>query len=384
MMHLSHRSILLLVVTSLLLSQHGSSSASTMRPVVPPSFSSSSERHLLTTLEARRRRRVVVEGSIKPLRFSPSDVNGLLVEQDQIIQAVKNRFGDEAVILHAQKNIANAIFISLLSTNDDNDDDTIDRWISGLPGVTSVSPSIDLEEENSLFTPTEGDNMFSNNVRGALDGEDGIADVFEIAERYLGVKKLRQKHCLTGRRVRVAVVDSGIDYTHSVFGGEGTAAAFQNAAKSVDANGLFPTARVVDGRNFLKSSGSSGVAQSTNPLDKTAGHGTAVASAIVAMAPEVELIAAKVCTDDGVCPDYAVIEALDYAVEVGADIVNRTLSWKAAASFLVQTTHQHMFLRRSVAWTVLCEWVLPCSDESDRRNGDILGSNGTCTKRKLW
>src|SRR5207244_9131067 len=58
--------------------------------------------------------------------------------------------------------------------------------------------------------------------------------------------------------VRVAVLDTGIDYTHKFFGGPGTAAAYQAAygtstadSRTTTTDGLFPTAKVVGGFDFV-------------------------------------------------------------------------------------------------------------------------------------
>src|SRR5262245_24054788 len=61
-----------------------------------------------------------------------------------------------------------------------------------------------------------------------------------------------------GTGTRVAVLDSGIDYTHAFFGGPGTAAAYTAAygtttsdARNTTTDGLFPTAKVIGGFDFV-------------------------------------------------------------------------------------------------------------------------------------
>jgi subtilisin family serine protease len=88
---------------------------------------------------------------------------------------------------------------------------------------------------------------------------------------------------LLGDGVRVGIIDSGIDYTHSNFGGAGTPEAYESIDPT-DASGVFPTAKVVGGRDFAGDAynpRSNDPALSTpapddNPLDCD-GHGSHVA-----------------------------------------------------------------------------------------------------------
>ena len=55
-----------------------------------------------------------------------------------------------------------------------------------------------------------------------------------------------------GTGVTVAVLDSGIDYTHIAFGGEGTIEAYEAAYKDFKSrDGLFPTDKVISGIDFV-------------------------------------------------------------------------------------------------------------------------------------
>lgn len=56
---------------------------------------------------------------------------------------------------------------------------------------------------------------------------------------------------LVGDGMRVAIVDSGIDYTHADFGGPGTTAAFQDNDPTKIEPGTFPTAKVIGGWDFV-------------------------------------------------------------------------------------------------------------------------------------
>jgi subtilisin family serine protease len=92
---------------------------------------------------------------------------------------------------------------------------------------------------------------------------------------------------LTGRGMRVGVVDSGVDYTHADFGGPGTPAAYSGNNRAIVEPGTFPTAKVVGGYDFA---GDAYDATSSNPANRIPhpdpdpldcnGHGTHIASTL--------------------------------------------------------------------------------------------------------
>ncbi len=137
-----------------------------------------------------------------------------------------------------------------------------------------------------------------------------------------------------GKGVRVAVLDSGIDYTHKAFGGPGTLAAYEAAygtgptdPRNTTRDGLFPTARVVGGYDFVGEAWVGGastppLAPDPDPIDFE-GHGTHVADIIggaKGVAPGVDLYALKVCASQSTaCSGVALIQAMDYAVDPNGD-----------------------------------------------------------------
>ncbi|MEU4392953.1 S8 family serine peptidase [Kribbella sp. NPDC023855] len=103
----------------------------------------------------------------------------------------------------------------------------------------------------------------------------------------------------TGKGVKIAVLDSGIDSTHPDLAGQVTASA-----------------------NFTD-----------EPLDDAAGHGTHVASTIAGkgvdgyrgVAPDAKLLNGKVCDAHGYCPESAILAGLEWAVAQHANVVNLSL-----------------------------------------------------------
>ncbi len=140
-----------------------------------------------------------------------------------------------------------------------------------------------------------------------------------------------------GQGLRVGIIDSGIDYTHSMFRGPGDPNVFK-AIDPVQDSPLFPNTRVKGGRDFVgaKFNTSSHIYSNklavpdNNPLD-TSGHGSHVAGTVAGegdgtmsydgAAPEADLYALKVFGDGGgSTSDTVVIAALEYAADPNGDL----------------------------------------------------------------
>jgi subtilisin family serine protease len=151
-----------------------------------------------------------------------------------------------------------------------------------------------------------------------------------------------------GTGVRIAVLDSGIDYTHAAFGGPGDITGYKNAygVKAKDTKNtminesykgkkLFPTAKVIGGYDFVGEfwaggAGSPPLAPDPDPIDCSptfigcaGGHGTHVADIIggkLGVAPGAQLYAVKVCSSvSTACSGVALIEGMDFALDPNGD-----------------------------------------------------------------
>ncbi|PIE84889.1 hypothetical protein CSA08_04855, partial [Candidatus Gracilibacteria bacterium] len=110
----------------------------------------------------------------------------------------------------------------------------------------------------------------------------------------------------TGKKIRVGVIDTGIDYNHPDLKG-----------------------RVLEGYDFVNND---------NDAMDDQGHGTHVSgtigaslngSGIIGVNPFVEFVPLKICNSNGFCPSYAVIKALEYSKDKGIDILNMSLGGKS-------------------------------------------------------
>ena len=130
-----------------------------------------------------------------------------------------------------------------------------------------------------------------------------------------------------GTGVRVAVLDSGIDYYHADLGGSGDVNDYNNDDPSIVEPGSFPTAKVVGGYDFVGSAWVSGLptVPDADPLDDGpgAGHGTHVGHIIAGVggvAPGADLYAVKVCSSVSTsCSGVALIQGMEFAVDPNGD-----------------------------------------------------------------
>ena len=153
-----------------------------------------------------------------------------------------------------------------------------------------------------------------------------------------------------GAGMRIAVIDSGLDYTHAMFGGAGTKEAYQSNDATQVEEGTFPTDKV-DGWDFAGRdySGEGDVPlPDGDPLDRTGyGHGTHVAGIVggvgvtkqgqpydgdyyagldyssfllkPGVAPKAKLYALKIFGDNALGTTNLVLDALEWCADPNGD-----------------------------------------------------------------
>jgi len=178
----------------------------------------------------------------------------------------------------------------------------------------------------------------------------GVADYSQDLSETVPYIGAATAHSLgvTGKGVRIAVIDSGIDYTHAALGGAGTQAAYEKAWAPLPAPGaaaiptvpagtgylaadpsLFPSAKVIGGYDFVGESWpNTDLLPDNNPVgapDATTngGHGTHVADIIagkLGVAPDAKLYALKACSAPATsCSGVALMQAMEWAVDPNGD-----------------------------------------------------------------
>lgn len=210
--------------------------------------------------------------------------------------------------------------------------------LAGLPGVKALHPIVLHELDHATSVP----------LIGALEAWAG-SDEYQ------------------GETIKVAVIDSGIDYLHATFGGDGNYDDFDFASSDIP-EGLFPTAKVAGGWDFVGDNYDARFPETSTPVPDpnpmeclvgggAAGHGTHVAGSVAGygvladgstfsgdyadlvtmsmqdyvdmfriapgVAPKAELYALRVFGCNG--SSAMVPVAIEWAVLEGMDIINMSL-----------------------------------------------------------
>ncbi|RLE43886.1 hypothetical protein DRJ19_01820 [Candidatus Woesearchaeota archaeon] len=179
-------------------------------------------------------------------------------------------------------------------------------------------PEIRIDHEFSLFPGFIGEvakDRFESLKKYAEKNEFLIAENVKLRilsrtpsefSDMIGANFLWNKN-LTGKNITVALIDTGIDYTHPDLG---------------NCSSIGAECRVIDGYDFVN--------DDSDPMDDN-GHGTHCAGIIGAngtvkgVAPSVEFLAVKVCNESGSCHLVDIIAGLDWSVSHGADIISMSI-----------------------------------------------------------
>jgi subtilisin family serine protease len=181
---------------------------------------------------------------------------------------------------------------------------------------------------NAVFLEVDGSKLSDIARDSAVERIAPIGDYeLDLTETvpYIGGSAV-QSMGFDGTGIRVAVLDSGIDYLHYNLGGSGDPDEFAANDPSIIEPGSFPTAKVVGGYDFVGSNWPNTPEQpDPDPLDDGVGggHGTHVADIIGGMngvAPGVDLYAVKVCSSVSTsCSGVALIQGMEFAADPNGD-----------------------------------------------------------------
>jgi subtilisin family serine protease len=147
-----------------------------------------------------------------------------------------------------------------------------------------------------------------------------------IAEAYLiqpALEQIRQPTTAGGdwaEDVVIAVLDTGVDFEHPALAGRLTAEGYDFVDDDSDPSDV--SNEVDDDQDGL--------------VDEMAGHGTFVAGLAGLIAPEARIMPLRVLDSDGLGRAFVLAEAIDHAVQHGADVINLSLRTTAYSLALEQ------------------------------------------------
>lgn len=162
-------------------------------------------------------------------------------------------------------------------------------------------------DEASLKTLAK--NPLVKKIYPVYDSKPLVAD----SQEYIKAASVVNDGVATGAGIKVAILDTGIDYTHAALGGAGTEEAYAAAFANQSGEVTWPQGSVIGGYDF--------VANDPNPIDDVLqGHGTSVANSVNGIAPDVSFYGFRVCAPAPVnCTGLAQINALEAAMDPNGD-----------------------------------------------------------------
>lgn len=210
------------------------------------------------------------------------------------------------------------------------------RYKMVLNAVVVLAPKAEFEKLQKIgFIATfEEVTNFARPTAVNVDSPVALSITERNSSKFIGAEKLNQMG-ITGKGMKVGILDTGIDYTHAMFGGTGTAESYSAIDPSKEATG-YPSAKVVGGIDLVGTTYDSASPAFSfripkpdmNPLDE-GGHGTHVAGTVAGlgdgvdsyngMAPEALLYAVKVFGAEGSTSDMIVIAGLEFAADPNGD-----------------------------------------------------------------
>jgi minor extracellular serine protease Vpr len=232
----------------------------------------------------------------------------LIVREQDTFKRKLNDISDEIKVLHTYKFVLN--------------------------GMAAIVPKkyFKLFKDNSNIVYIEQDSTFDRLILSEENISLEKIDEENTSVSFIGATQLSNNFNLRGQGMRVGVIDSGIDYTHSMFNGVGDSDVFSKIDPSLDSI-HFPNEKVVGGIDLVGSSYNANSVNfndqiprpDNNPIDE-GGHGTHVAGSIAGVsdnnsstyagvAPDATLYAIKVFGKNGSTGAMTIIAALEYAAD---------------------------------------------------------------------
>lgn len=240
----------------------------------------------------------------------------VLTQQQEFMEAVK-KIDPSIQMLYSTKFAMNTVTIVASPK--------LMKSINSLPMVKNV-------REATLFSAPK--NVTQEMMKSAL--QKGIADLErKNSVSFIGALEARETFNLTGKGLRIGIIDTGIDYTHAMLGGSGSVTEYESIDGDLEATS-FPNDKVIGGIDLVGDKFSPGSPYKEhkiprpdkNPIDYN-GHGTHVAGTVAGLgdgvntydgvAPDAKLYGIKVFGQNST-NDAVVIAALEYSIDPNGDL----------------------------------------------------------------
>lgn len=250
-----------------------------------------------------------------------ADQLALIQDQQKIFTDQLAAISNEIKIIYTYKTILNGMYVVI----PENQVSKVDQIIPAGSHVELSTAIRRPETVNAIINNTF--NATTNKKHGDVKAKNSV--------KFIGADLLHAQG-IKGQGIKVGIIDTGIDYTHSMLGGTGSAEDYKKIAPD-QATPFFPNNKVVGGYDFVGTKYDAASPDvllripkpDPNPLDE-AGHGTHVAGTVAGIgdgvtsydgvAPEAQLYALKVFGAEGSTDDAIVIASLEFAADPDANI----------------------------------------------------------------
>ncbi|MBG07337.1 MAG: serine protease [Halobacteriovoraceae bacterium] len=263
------------------------------------------------------------------IRIDERSKETLLKEQDAFLKAVKE-IDPEVKVIYKYRMVLNAFALLV--------DPETQSKLSKLPYIKSSEKEGRFARAfiNKTVNPQEGDDSENKFLNLKDKNSVRFINAHKVHENLKVTNSDGEEKAVRGQGMKVGIIDSGIDYTHSMLGGRGTIEAYKEVDPSLPSD-QFPNQKVVGGidlvgsaYNLSSSNPENRVPQpDQNPIDES-GHGTHVAGTVAGIgdgtktysgvAPDASLHAIKVFGKSGSTGDTVVIAGLEYAADPNGDL----------------------------------------------------------------
>ena len=265
--------------------------------------------------------KIIIKLPADPLAKVPkeewSDQLNLIQDQQKKLISQLNAISSEIKIIYTYKTILNGMFVVIPESEASKVDAVI-------PEGSHIELSTLIQRPDAIVE------LSSNSSHGDLSARNSV--------KFIGADQIHAQG-IKGQGIKVGIIDTGIDYTHSMLGGSGSVDDYKKVIPN-QASPFFPNNKVVGGYDFVGTEYDSASPNpllripipDANPIDES-GHGSHVAGTVAGIsngpesydgvAPEAQLYALKVFGKDGSTDDAIVIAALEFAADPDNDIVTK-------------------------------------------------------------